>query len=169
MENYKLTSHGVIRLSDNAFIRGPDANNADWIAFAAWLDLGNTPMPEYTIEQIKTLKKNQINADCASTIIGGFSSSALGSPHKYDSDIEDQINLIASFIASQALAVVPYRCTEIATGVKDWKNHTQAQITQLYFDGMTFKTTQLVIASQLKFQVDNAATQNEVGLISWGQ
>lgn len=167
MENYKLTSYGIIRLSDNAFIRGPDATNADWIAYTDWLSLGNTPQPEFTLDQLKSRKKDSINRECNIAIVGGFVSSTLGTPHLYDSDIEDQINLIASFIASQAMPVVLYRCTNIATNTKNWENHTSAQMQQLYADGVTFKTTQLITASTLKLQVDAATTTEQISAIIW--
>jgi hypothetical protein len=35
---------GIQRLSDGAFIPD-DPKNADWRAYQAWVDLGNTPLP----------------------------------------------------------------------------------------------------------------------------
>ncbi len=166
---YKLTANGVIRLSDNAFIFGPDLNNADWVAYVNWLAAGNAVEPEFTLQQIKDQKKDKINRDCNTEIIGGFVSSAVGTPHLYDSDIEDQINLIASFIASQSLSQVPYRCTDVATNIKDWVIHTSQQMQQLYSDGVTFKTTQLMKAATLKMQVDAATTRDAVNAIIWVQ
>ena len=43
--NYKLLENGcVLRLPDNAAIP-PTTDNVDWIAYQAWLALGNTPLP----------------------------------------------------------------------------------------------------------------------------
>lgn len=43
--NYQLKPGGVIRLTDNAFIPS-NSMNPDWIDYLAWLDKGNTPMPD---------------------------------------------------------------------------------------------------------------------------
>lgn len=44
MTEYKLTSHGVQRLADGAFIPA-DERNADWRDYQAWRADGNTPDP----------------------------------------------------------------------------------------------------------------------------
>lgn len=43
--SYKLlATGGVLRLPDNACIP-PTTDNVDWLAYLAWLALGNTPLP----------------------------------------------------------------------------------------------------------------------------
>lgn len=41
---YKLTTIGVQRLRDGAFIPN-DPRNTDWVAYQDWLAGGNTPLP----------------------------------------------------------------------------------------------------------------------------
>ena len=166
---YKLVSNGVIRLEDRAFIFGPDMSNPDWVAYQDWCALGNTPLPEYSLEQLKSIKIDSINQECESSITGGFASSALGAPHIYDSSIEDQLNLIGSLLASQALPSVPFRCRLESEAEKSWQDHTPSQMQQVYFDGVTFKTTQLMIASGLKAQILAATSELELQAITWAQ
>lgn len=42
--SYKLTSSGVQRLKDSAFIPA-DKDNLDWVEFQKWIEAGNTPQP----------------------------------------------------------------------------------------------------------------------------
>lgn len=45
MSDYQLTPYNcVIRLADHAFIPF-DTENADYQAYLAWIDAGNTPLP----------------------------------------------------------------------------------------------------------------------------
>jgi len=109
-----------------------------------------------------------INVACAADIVGGFSSSALGIAHTYDSAMEDQLNLIGAAGANIDLL---YTCTD-AAGVKDAVLHTAAQLKQVYADGVAHKTTQLSKARALKVQLDalaaNAATtQTDIDAVIW--
>jgi hypothetical protein len=51
MADYKLKEDGVQRMSDMAFIP-ENTDNRDWRAYLEWLDMGNTPDPEFTPEEI---------------------------------------------------------------------------------------------------------------------
>lgn len=45
MSDYQLQANGyIVRKSDGAWIP-PDANNADWRIYQAWLAAGNVPDP----------------------------------------------------------------------------------------------------------------------------
>ena len=47
---YQLTTgNTILRLADNAFIP-PDPANADYAAYLAWLDAGNTPLPNPDVQ-----------------------------------------------------------------------------------------------------------------------
>ena len=59
MENYKLHGNGVLRTTDNAIIPN-DAKNCDWKIYQQWLTAGNTPDPEYTIDELQTKVVNDI-------------------------------------------------------------------------------------------------------------
>lgn len=52
---YKLhNSGGVIRAADNALIP-PDEGNCGWKIYQQWLGEGNTPDPEFTIDELRNL------------------------------------------------------------------------------------------------------------------
>ena len=44
---YRIHGSGILRLSDGGFIP-EDTGNRDWVKYQEWLDLGNTPDPEFT-------------------------------------------------------------------------------------------------------------------------
>lgn len=51
MAKYKLAPWGVIDTETSESI--PDSEgNREWVAYLAWLDLGNTPDPEFTPQEI---------------------------------------------------------------------------------------------------------------------
>lgn len=147
----------------------PDA----WAAYEAWLAEGNTPLPvpsdmAPSLEQAKQDRINEINLACEETILSGFISSALGEPHGYDSQIEDQLNLIGAALAAAAGQSVEFRCYHGAvTGQKEWHLHTPQQMQQVYMDGLVYKVTQLKKATTLKNQVNAATTVEEVNGITW--
>ena len=56
---YQLTNGDtILRIADNAFIP-PDPANADYQAYLAWLDEGNTPLPAPEPEPAPVLTTEQ--------------------------------------------------------------------------------------------------------------
>lgn len=119
--------------------------------------------PAPTLAESKTAKNAEINAACEAAIVGGFASSALGSPHTYDSELEDQLNLIGAVGLGTDL---PYRCAD-AVGVKEFRLHTAAQLKQVAADGAAIKLAALEKAATLKAQVQAAADAAAVGAVVW--
>jgi len=121
---------------------------------------------EWDIAEFEWAKLNkcaEINAACEAAIIGGFVSLALGSPHTYDSNRDDQTNLIGAHLAGVAR---PYPCTD-ASGAKVVLQHTASQITQVFNDGVLFKEAHLTKAATLKAQLDAATTVADVQEVMW--
>lgn len=159
-------SSSVRRLSDGAIIAPSDSQ--DWLDYIAWCDAGNTPASHITLEQSKQEKIEEFTTRCEVTIKGGFTSSALGHDHIYDSDIEDQINLIGVMLASQATQQdIAYKCLDTNESIKEWEMHTPTQISQVYMDGLIFKSAQLHKLTTLKTQINNCTSIEEVNSISW--
>lgn len=160
---YKLAPNndGLIRLLDNAFIAdGWEDEERD-----AWLNAGNVPAAAdpLPVTELKATKTAEINAACATAIVGGFSSSALGTAHTYDSALEDQLNLIGAVSLGVDL---PYRCAD-AAGIKAFRLHTAAQLKQVAAEGALVKLTALEKAATLKAQVQAAADAAAVESVSW--
>lgn len=116
-----------------------------------------------TIDQLKLQRTSAINAACAAAITGGFTSSALGTFHRYDSAEIDQLNLIGA--VSQGVSV-PYSCAD-STGIKAMRLHTAAQLKQVLADGAAVKIAALDKARTLKDQISAAVDVAAVDSVVW--
>lgn len=119
-----------------------------------------------TLSQYKDSKIAEANQICYQKIISGFTSSALGSPHKYQSEETDQFNTLANLtIAQQNNISVSQKCVEIATGIKSWKSHTPAQILQVFTEGGAHVTAMLQRKDVLAKSIKDAASFDDVDSI----
>lgn len=112
-----------------------------------------------TLSEYKNKRVQDVNALCYSKIVAGFNSSALGSSHRYDSAEIDQFNALANLtIARDNQINVKHKCTEISTGVTEFKEHTPAQILQVFTEGGAHVSALLqrknVIENQIKAATD---------------
>lgn len=114
-----------------------------------------------SLEDLRSEKIQQINAQASEQIIGGFESSALGSPHIYDSELEDQFNIKS--IADLEIDS-PIRCKNKATNLKTFLPHKEDQIKNLVNEFHIFKMNILKNADQLKIDLskltDSESVQN---------
>jgi hypothetical protein len=169
----------------------------DNAAFQSWLESGNHPTPwprdeagdqtdTALLEVISSyglvVAANPVDAtrqkriaaltrECSARIIGGFSSSALGAPHAYPSDIKDQINLMGSVTDSimpglPANWETPFWCRD-AGGVWNWKMHDVAQIQQAGRDGKSHVVTCQTTLAMLTAQIAEADTIEAINIIGW--
>lgn len=123
-----------------------------------------------TIEQInlelnlyKTNKIMALSQACETEIVSGFMSNALGAPHTYQSDRDDQLNLIG-MVASGTDDY--FKCFDFATSW-GYKLHTASQLLQVLNDGKNTKLIKLQKFNTLKEQVLSATTKEEIDLIVW--
>jgi len=108
--------------------------------------------------QLHLVKVNEVNRDCEAAIIVGFWSSALGEPHNYSSQREDQLNLNGVILGGFDTL---YPCRD-EQGRKEFRHHTFAQIRQVGNDFTVFKLKLLQKALQLKQVLDQALESNDV-------
>ncbi|WP_104759559.1 hypothetical protein [Helicobacter bizzozeronii] len=78
----------------------------------------------------------RINRVIQELLARGFVSAALGSPHRYDLNTEDQINLQALINAG---IDAEFRCKEPEADFKTYKKHTKAQLKKVFADGLAYK------------------------------
>jgi len=120
-----------------------------------------------TLAELKTTKTSKINSACSKAITSGFTSSALGTPHIYQSEQTDQLNLIGVVTAGTDDY---FKCgVTDANGNITWnyEMHTIAQLQQVLTDGKVHKQTLLQKANTLKVQVASDTTIAEVEAIVW--
>lgn len=116
------------------------------------------------LNRSKADKIASLKMACRDAIQSGFTSSALGSPHRYDSALpQDQLNILG---AKEAGVSRGFTCTD-QTGVK-WKRfHTAEQLLQVFIDGSTH-IDQKTDTLYEKLALVNAATTIEtVNGINW--
>lgn len=137
---YVLISDGVVVQKQpdeqDGFIEAPEEVVCGWLydgmVFAA-------PYLAPTLPELKAAKIAQAREICQANILGGFLSSGLGTPHRYPSQMTDQINLMGSVTASllpdlPAGWSTPFWCANEAD-VWEMRPHTAAQIQTVGSDG----------------------------------
>ena len=115
-----------------------------------WKD--SIPIPQAELDAKKPLvmqekafgiAKKTLDDGYAIAAASGFECAALGSPYRYPSAPENQLDIIGSTLIAvvDSTAVIPFGCTEVATGVYDFNNHTAAQWLQVFMAGVMYKQT----------------------------
>lgn len=112
-----------------------------------------------------------LTASCAASILGGYTSSALGAAHTYPSGATNQINMLGSVTASLLPALpsgwtTPFWCSDSA-GVWSFAPHTAAQIQQAGDDGKAWVVTCQTKLQALSASVTAAMTVADVQKITW--
>ena len=108
---------------------------------------------------------------CAAQIVGGYTSSALGSPYTYPSTPTDQSNMTVSVLASLLPNLpgnwaTPFWCAD-STGAWAMRQHPAAQIQQAGSDGKSAVTAAQIKNASLGAEVMAATTIAAVNAITW--
>ena len=107
-----------------------------------------------------------VNAACEALITGGFWSSALGEPHRYSSQLDDQLNLTGAVLRGLDM---PYACSD-EKGHKEFRPHSAQQLHQVADEFTLFKLEHLQRAHALKQGLDralNAGDLQALESVSW--
>ena len=130
-----------------------DFTSEEWFEEEPWRGLETT----------KSDKKSELNSRCEALIVSGFTSDALGTTHTYQSDRDDQMNLIGVVSGGTG---GHFKCTD-SQGVTAFVPHTAEQMSQVLQDGHVRKLQILQYCAQKKLEVDNTTTEAEVDAIVW--
>lgn len=103
-------------------------------------------------QAVHATKVQDINHACEAAITAGFQSAALGAPHQYSSQLDDQLNLTGAILR---VLDMPYACRD-EQGAKAFRLHTAAQLRQVGDDFTLYKLQLLQRANELKQQLDLA-------------
>jgi hypothetical protein len=117
------------------------------------------------LQYAKDAKKAELNTRCDLTIMGGFTSSALGVEHTYQSLLVDEVWLNATinrFAIDPNFTTVNYKTID-----SGYLPHTKGQFNQVFIDGHSFGDSQIAKLNNLKAQVDAAQTQADLDAIVW--
>ncbi|CAJ0704794.1 hypothetical protein LMG19089_03683 [Ralstonia edaphis] len=124
-----------------------------------------------TLEQAKAEQTDVVSSACQTTILAGFSSSALGSAHTYPAQLVDQQNLSASVLASVMPGLssgwtTPFWCAD-SNGNWSYADHTAAQIQRVGQDGKAAILAAIEKKVGLVAQINAATSVSAVQAITW--
>lgn len=166
---WSSASHVAVLVNGDTIVQWPSAN---WIGAAvqAWVDSGNTiaPADAETLAGVKSAKLAEIDAAYASALKAGFTSSTLGAPHRYASDLGSQVKLAGAAISALAGDAVQYECTEVSTGTTAPRAHTATQMKQALIDGknraVAYKLHQTDLRNQVAAIVVDGTTTEAIAI-----
>ncbi|WP_152219718.1 phage tail protein [Pseudomonas sp. SCB32] len=107
-------------------------------------------------EQVAT-----VDTACSSAIVAGFWSSALGEPHQYSTQLDDQVNLTGMILRGVDCT---YACRDV-DGIKAFHPHTAAQLRTVGDEFAVFKLKCLQQALVLKERLAEARAAADLAAI----
>ena len=113
----------------------------------------------YSIEELKEVKKQEINQACSSLIYSGYDYNG----EHYDLSDEDQINMLAWSSVAQQGNSVPYHSSGNPCRI-----YTSEEFLSLVAAITSFKTYNLTYCNLLKQQVDEMTDSEEVKAVTYG-
>lgn len=117
---------------------------------------------EALISEARQLKIAELNATCDSLLVS-FKSSATGVERIYDSEVEDQLNILALVAAG----VDSYFRCALPGGAKENVKHTAQQMKQVFGDGLKYKSVIIGICGILKAYVETQSSIDKIRRINW--
>lgn len=117
---------------------------------------------EELIANARQLKIAELNATCDSLLVN-FKSSATGVERVYDSEVEDQLNILALVAAG----VDSYFRCALPGGAKENVKHTAEQMKVVFVDGLKYKSVIIGICGILKAYVESQTNIDKIRKINW--
>lgn len=127
--------------------------------------------PEFDLDAYRQRNIAALTAQCAAAIVGGYTSSALGSVHTYPSKTTDQINMMGSVSASLLPGLAddwstPFWCAD-SDGVWAFRMHSIAQIQTAGADGKAHVVLCQSTLQRLTLSVMAATTAEAIAEVIW--
>ena len=120
------------------------------------------------VDLVKSHVIDELSAQCEASIENGFISDALGTPHYYDSQIVDQINLIGAYIMSSASGQpMPYATRDLETMVKHYVPHSPEQMSKVLADGTAWKLQHLTKFHMKRAYVNGLSDITAILAVTW--
>lgn len=167
---YKLNEYGVVKLDDNIFIPA-DPSNRHYQEYLEWVEQGNIPESEFTLDELKTKKIEEMRKKCEETATSGIVSNILGVDYFYPTKQLDQHNLnglvTAATIYGASLEPYKFWCKNLVTEVWDRVDHTTQQIKDVGAAALNH-----VRGTQDKYKlkidsINSANSEEELNIIVW--
>ncbi len=164
MSKYKLSDNGVFDKENNMYI--PNApGNRHWREYQEWLSQGNVPEQQYDLQNLKTIKTNEINHKRKKFIDSGIE--CLG--YTWDSDDISRNNLIGTLLAYNAGIL---KVDETTGYVIKWRTKdnqdvflTPQDLTELSTTMLNHVNNAYLISWDSKNQITNCKTKDEIDVI----
>lgn len=124
------------------------------------------PPPPLSVESVAARIYAEINTVCQQTITSGFESLALGAVHRYDSQLNDQLNLTGAILLDLDM---PYACRD-AADINAFRQHTAEQLRQVGNDFTLYRMQLLQKANGLKQRLEQAVADDDltaVEAVTW--
>lgn len=109
-------------------------------------------------------KISELSSKAELEITSGFISDALGYQRIYDSELEDQINLIGSTASNSTMY---YACRDPITLQKSYETHTHEQLLQVLNDGKLVKLNILQKFFIKKSYILSLTNKEDVDAVTW--
>jgi len=160
---YIPVGYTALYLDDNEY---PDIKN-NYTNYTIINDVPmHTPIPDSVkLPYTQEAKIEEINLACNLEILNGFVSSCTGIEYGYKFDLEYQANLnqqMGMLSLDSAICEIPWPTKNAGVII-----HQRSQFIQLLKDASDFKSSRLFRYFDMKEQIINCLTTDEVKLINW--
>ena len=134
----------------------------------AWDGIELKPEMSVSLPTLRSDRVGGLRSACATAIVSGFSSNALGAPHAYPSDETDQRNLsdacVAAATAAQGWSTSLW-CE--ASGAWALTPHTAAQVQQVMADWIAYRAAQQERLVTLLADIQAAINPAAITAVTW--
>ena len=156
----------IVYYNETGELEVPDVNDAALSAAVASILDGSASVTTAMVAN----RIEELSAHARALIESGFLSDANGlhaTPKWYDSEIEDQLNLVGNVSSMMDADSTIHACRDVQCGTKTYTSHTKAQLRRVLKDGRERKLAILVEFNTLKAQCLAAATKGALDAIQW--